>query len=112
MSISAPPGVVSEVLLTEQQIQERVCALGAAMAGAVVAGEAAGGHATFASAARAMTGVLAKRFRPRPAAVRTYERLYGLYKRLHDSFGTRTYAKNQFDVMKELLNLRDQVRAR
>ncbi len=31
MSIAAPPGVVSEVLLTEQQIQERVRALGAAI---------------------------------------------------------------------------------
>ena len=31
MSVAAPPGVVSEVLLTEQQIQERVRALGAAI---------------------------------------------------------------------------------
>ena len=31
MSIAAPPGVISEVLLTEQQIQERVRALGVAI---------------------------------------------------------------------------------
>ena len=31
------------------------------------------------------------------------------YKRLHDIFGTKGYAENLHDVMKELLNIRDEV---
>ncbi len=88
----------------------QTCALGAAMAGAVVAGKAAGGHASFAAATKAMTGVLAKRFTPLARNAKVYEQLYRLYKRLHDAFGTRDYAESQFVVMKELLALRDAAR--
>jgi L-ribulokinase len=89
----------------------QTCALGAAMAGAVVAGKARGGHDGFAAAAEAMTGVLDQTFQPDPGNVQVYERLYRLYKRLHDVFGTRDYAENQFGVMKELLEIRDEARA-
>ena len=88
----------------------QTCALGAAMAGAVVAGEATGGHADFARAAAAMTGVREKKYVPDPDAAAIYDRLYALYRRLHDLFGTRDYAANQFDAMKELLAIRDEVR--
>jgi L-ribulokinase len=47
---------------------------------------------------------------PSDSGVRTYDRLYGLYRRLHDLFGTRDYAENQFDLMKDLLTIRDEVR--
>ncbi len=89
----------------------QTCALGAAMAGAVVAGTGAGGHDTFASATQAMTGVLDTTFTPIPENVAVYERLFGLYHRLHDIFGTRDYSENQFDLMKDLLEIRDQARA-
>ncbi len=89
----------------------QTCALGAAMAGAVVAGSAAGGHDSFDSATKAMTGVLETTFEPSPKSARIYDRLYGLYRRLHDIFGTREYQENQHTVMKELLNLRDAVRS-
>ncbi len=89
---------------------EQTCALGAAMAGAVAAGKAAGGHGDFASAAQAMTGVRDRKYVPISDNAVTYNRLFGLYKRLHDIFGTCRYAENQFDVMKELLAIRDEVR--
>jgi L-ribulokinase len=89
----------------------QTCALGSAMAGAVVAGAARGGHADFASAARAMTGVLDRVFRPEPGAAAVYGRLYALYRRLHDLFGTKGYAENQFGLMKELLAIRDEARS-
>jgi L-ribulokinase len=89
---------------------DQTCALGAAMAGAVVAGADAGGHNDFAAAAGAMTGVLETAFHPIPENVAVYERLYGLYRRLHDIFGTRDCAENQFDVMKDLLAIRDETR--
>ena len=82
----------------------QTCALGAAMAGAV----AAGGHATFAQATRAMTGVLPQRFRPNARRAAVYERLYQLFKRLHDTFGTRAPTGSQYTLMKELLSIRDE----
>ncbi len=88
----------------------QTCALGAAMAGAVVAGRAAGGHDTFTQAARAMTAVLPKRFTPRRAAVRVYEKLYACYQQLHDAFGVSGSA-DLSPIMKELLSLRDEVRS-
>ncbi len=88
----------------------QTCALGSAMAGAVVAGRKAGGHDTFAQATRAMTGMLPTRFRPNRAAAAVYDRLFALYRRLHDVFGTRAYAENQFCVMKDLLAIRDAAR--
>ncbi len=88
----------------------QTCALGAAMAGAVVAGRAGGGHDTFAEAAQAMTGILDKEFLPIPDNVAVYDRLYALYRRVHDVFGTEDCAENQFGVMKELLAIRDEVR--
>lgn len=89
----------------------QTCALGAAMAGAVVAGRAAGGHDDFSAAAASMTGVLDRAFEPAPPSVRVYDRLYGLYRRIHDVFGTRECGDNQFQVMKDLLALRDEARS-
>ena len=85
-------------------------ALGSAMAGAVVAGKGAGGYDSFEEAIKNMTGVLAKRYVPDPARAKTYEKVYALYRKLHDAFGTREYGGNLFDVMKGLLAVRDEVR--
>ena len=80
------------------------------MAGAVVAGKENGGYDNFADAADAMTGMLDEKFLPDAESQKVYDRLYVQYKRLHDSFGTREYGENLFDVMKELLAIRDEVR--
>jgi L-ribulokinase len=82
---------------------DQTCALGAAMAGAVVAGA----HADFAAAAAAMTAVSDSQYRPIQENVVVYEQLFGLYRRLHDLFGTTGYADNQFSVMKELIAIRE-----
>jgi len=87
----------------------QTCALGAAMAGAVVAGRAAGGHEDFGEAIEAMTAVREHRYVPDPAAGPVYDRLYRLYRRLHDTFGTKGRQDNLYDVMKELLRIRDEV---
>lgn len=89
---------------------EQTCALGAAMAGAVVAGKAAGGHANFAEAAAAMTAVREKAYAPEPARRAVYERLFRLYRRLHDAFGVRGHKDGLFDIMKELLTIREEAR--
>jgi L-ribulokinase len=58
-------------------------ALGAAMFGAVVAGE----HASIVDAARAMAPPVREVYRPEPDSVAVYDVLYGEYVRLHDLFG-------------------------
>jgi L-ribulokinase len=88
----------------------QTCALGAAMAGAVVAGQAAGGHADFASARKAMTGLKKKVFTPRPEAHEVYRKLYALYRQVHDAFGTREWNGNCHNVMKQLLEIRNAAR--
>jgi L-ribulokinase len=82
----------------------QTCALGAAIAGAVVAGKGNGGHSSFAAAQRAMTGLKPKVYRPDPAAHRVYRKLYPLYRQLHDGFGLARGACA--NVMKELLAIR------
>jgi L-ribulokinase len=88
----------------------QTASLGSAMAGAVVAGKAKGGHDNFAEAAEAMTGVLDTAFEPIPTNQQIYDRLYEQYKKLHDSFGTSEYSEGLYGVMKTLLSIRDEVR--
>ena len=88
----------------------QTCALGAAIAGAVVAGKEAGGHDSYAIAQEAMTGVKPKVFTPNKNAHAVYHDLYRLYKTLHDAFGTTAWTGNLYDVMKELLDIRSKTR--
>lgn len=106
--------IYADVMGREVEISRsgETCALGSAMAGAVVAGSKAGGYDSFDDAERQMTGILEKRYRPVPDNQRVYDRLFALYKRLHDIFGTREYSGNLYDVMKELLAIRDEARSR
>ena len=84
----------------------QTCALGAAIAGAVVAGRKAGGYASFAAAQKAMTGLKHKVYKSDPAAHRVYKKLYALYKQLHDAFGTSQWRGGLYEVMKKLLDIR------
>ena len=85
----------------------QTCALGSAVAAAVVAGKAAGGYADFATATKAMTGVQKKVFTPIAKNAATYEKLYGMYKQVHDAFGVKGHSADISNVMKDLLNIRD-----
>jgi L-ribulokinase len=88
----------------------QTCALGAAIAGAVVAGRKAGGYDNFAEAQKAMTGLKPRVFKPNAAANGVYQRLYALYRKLHDAFGTPQSDGNLYGVMKALIEIRNQVR--
>jgi L-ribulokinase len=87
----------------------QTCALGAAMSGAVVAGQRAGGYETFTEATEAMTAVQDEVFNPIPANQLIYDELYVLYKRIHDAFGVEGTSDDLFDIMKRLLDIRDEV---
>jgi L-ribulokinase len=85
----------------------QTCALGAAIAGAVVGGA----YPDYATAQKKMTGLKAKVFKPNSKNHATYKRLYGLYRQLHDAFGTSNWQGNLHGVMKELLEIRNQARS-
>ena len=87
----------------------QACALGAAIAGATAAGSETGGHDSVDEAMAHMAGVLDDKYLPIPANVAVYDRLYAIYTRLHDCFGTREYSANLHGVMKDLLDIRDSV---
>jgi L-ribulokinase len=89
----------------------QTCALGAAIAGAVVAGKKSGGFDNYSEAQAAMTGLKPKTFQPAPKAHAVYQKLYGLYRKLHDSFGTQQPNGSLYPVMKELIQIRNEARA-
>lgn len=84
----------------------QACALGSAISAAVLAGE----HRDFAAAERAMTRVAPRSYRPEPKARRTYDRLYALYRKLHDAFGGLDRSADLSSVMKDLLALKSAAR--
>lgn len=88
----------------------QTCALGSAIAAAVVAGKAAGGYDSFPAAVKAMTGVQKQVFKPIKKNVAIYNRMYKAYRQLHDAFGVRNTKSDISGVMKDLLTIRDEVR--
>ena len=80
------------------------CALGSAIAAAVIAGA----HPDFKSAQAAMTGLKAISYKPDPQNQAIYQQLYSLYLELHDAFGGVSKSADLGHVMKELLALKAQ----
>ena len=88
----------------------QTCALGSAIAGAVVAGRKGGGYASFTAAQKAMTGLKRKVYTPNAKAHAVYKQLYALYRQVHDAFGTSAWAGGLHNVMKDLLAIRAKAR--
>jgi L-ribulokinase len=88
---------------------EQTPALGAAIFGAVSAGKEISGYDNLEKAQKSMTGI-SKTYLPINENHLIYRKLYSLYRLLHDSFGTVKQSGNLFNVMKELLDIRDNVR--
>jgi len=86
-------------------------ALGAAIFSAVAAGKKACGYDSVPEAQKAMTGP-GSIFQPIPENHEVYKKLYALYRQLHDAFGTKSWSGSMYNVMKDLLNIRDGVRAK
>ncbi|WP_054026456.1 ribulokinase [Bacillus sp. FJAT-28004] len=78
-------------------------ALGAAMFGAVAAGAAKGGFDSIVDAAQKMARVREETFKPIPANVAVYEKLYAEYNLLHDYYG-----RGANDVMKRLKAIKEE----
>jgi L-ribulokinase len=84
----------------------QTCALGSAIAAAVVAGA----YQSYAAAQKKMTGLKPKVYRPNPKAHAVYVELYALYQEMHDAFGTTEWNGNLYDVMKKLIEIRSRIR--
>jgi L-ribulokinase len=83
-------------------------ALGAAISAAVTAGVAAGGHTTWEEAQARMTRLKSKQFEPRPDARAVYDRLYTIYRELHDALGgVKGATFDLASVMKRLLAIKE-----
>ncbi len=81
----------------------QTCALGSAVAAAVVGGA----HPDFAQAQAAMCGIKDTTFKPIAANHKVYQKLYKLYRRLHDGFGIQGKVLGMGSVMKELLAIKE-----
>jgi len=81
----------------------QTCALGSAIAAAVVGGA----HDSFDSAQAAMCGVKDTTFKPIAGNHKVYQQLYKLYKQLHDAFGLKDNAESMATVMKDLLRIKE-----
>jgi L-ribulokinase len=85
-------------------------ALGAAVSAAVTAGSTSGGYDAWDEAQRKMTSLKTKRFEPRAEARQVYDRLYAIYRELHDAFGGVPGARPDLgSLMKRLLAIKESV---
>ena len=80
----------------------QACALGSAVSAAVLAKA----HPDFPTAQRKMTSLKKVAYKPKPAAQKTYNQLYALYRQVHDSFGGLNKSADLSRVMKDLLALK------
>ena len=101
--------IYADVIGREMKIARSAqsCALGSAIAGAVVAGKQAGGYDNFADAQTAMCGVKETTYKPDSESNKVYQQLYLLYKQLHDAFGLESFSGKMANVMKQLLDIKD-----
>ena len=103
--------IYADVIGREMKVTRspQTCALGSAIAGAVVAGKAAGGYDSYADAQAAMCGMKDTTYKPNPENNKVYQQIYKLYKQLHDAFGLDSFSGKMANVMKQLLDIKDKV---
>jgi len=90
----------------------QTCALGAAIAASVAAGKEVGGYDNFAEAQEAMCHIKEKSYKPVAENHLVYQKLYKLYRQLHDAFGVAGTSQPMSNIMKELLAIKDSVNLR
>lgn len=90
-------GCVMQVATSSQ-----TCALGAAIAASVM-GQF---HPSYDAAQEAMTSIRETQYEPISENRETYERLYALYRKLHDSFGGLEASADLTTLMKDLIELK------
>ncbi len=84
----------------------QTCALGAALSATVAAGKESGGYAGFEEAQANMTSVKPVEYTADDRNKAIYDRLYGMYRTLHDGFGGVAASSDLSRIMPELISLR------
>jgi L-ribulokinase len=82
----------------------QACALGAAIAAAVLAGI----YPDFGAAQAAMASLKPRSYTPEAGNQRVYEEIYTLYLQLHDAFGGVDRCCDLSGVMKRLITLKEE----
>ncbi|MBL7083442.1 MAG: ribulokinase [Candidatus Aminicenantes bacterium] len=90
-------------------MSDQTCALGAAIFGAVAAGKEISGFSCVEEAQEAVTEIK-EVYEPNQENNKIYQELYRLYSQMHDAFGTTVWSGTMFNVMKDLLALREKQR--
>ncbi len=88
---------------------QQTCAVGAAVFGAIAAGKQRGGFADVLDAQKKVCRFKKIVYRPDKNNKKVYDKIYRLYKGIHDAFGTKSANKNLYYVMKELLKIKGEV---
>lgn len=101
--------IYADVIDCEMRVSRssQSCALGAAIGASVVAGA----HSDFKAAQAAMTGLKDISYKPIEENQAVYNRLYALYRELHDSLGGVNDTAKLGHVMKDLLAIKGQANA-
>ena len=102
--------IYADVTKCEMEISgvEQSCAMGAAIGAAVSAGKAKGGYDSFESAMKKMTSVKKKKYKPIAKNVAVYEKLFAIYKKLHDAFGGVNKKADLSAVMPDLIEIKNE----
>ncbi len=100
--------IYADVLKTPLRIStsKQTCAQGAAIGAAYVGGA----HASLDAALQAMTGLSDARYAPDAVRAKAYDRLYALYRQIHDAFGGVNRAADLSSVMKDLIDIKTSAR--
>lgn len=85
---------------------DETVALGAALMGAHAAYMDEGEKVSYNILQERSCKVLDKVYHPNPENVKTYDKLYALYKKLHDAFGVEGTQIEMFSIMKDLIQIK------
>jgi L-ribulokinase len=96
--------IYADVMQTPIRVStsQQTCALGAAIGAAFVGGA----HSSLDDAVSAMTSLRDTTYTPDPARAAIYDRLFALYRQVHDAFGGVTRSADLSHVMKDLIDLK------
>lgn len=86
----------------------QTCAVGAAVFGAIAAGKGKGGFKDVDEARKKTCRFKKVVYTPDRKNKKVYDKLYNLYRDVHDVFGLKTVNKNLYHVMKELLKIKSE----
>jgi L-ribulokinase len=105
--------IYADVLGKKMQVagSSQACALGSAVAAAVLAGKKQGGYDSFPEAQAKMTSLKPVSYDPDPVRHSVYSKLYQRYRQVHDAFGGVNKQANLSHVMKDLLELKQKASA-